>query len=220
MKLEITIPESLADIKLKDYQRFYKETDKIEDDMVISTKIVSIFCNLEESLVGQIPLKEFEEIVIQITKVLQSNNEPIRRFTLHGVLYGLVPKIDNISLAEFVDVDKYVGSTEQLHRAMAVLFRPITNKVAGGMYLIEDYEGSNKLCDIMLDCRMDIVAGMLVFFWTLGNELATHTLNSLEEAQDSRAIQLRQTLEQSGVGINQFMHSLRETLSSSMKLPS
>ncbi|MBL4706370.1 MAG: hypothetical protein JKY54_17715, partial [Flavobacteriales bacterium] len=155
-----------------------------------------------------IPLKEFEETVLTINKILESNNKLRPKFKLNGVTYGFVTKLDSITLAEFVDVDKYVGSTEQLHRAMGVLFRPITHEVTGGMYLIEDYKGSNHLCDIMLDCRMDIVAGMLVFFWTLGKELVTHTLSCSEEGQeeDSQITQLKQTLELSGGGINQFMH--------------
>jgi hypothetical protein len=50
-----------------------------------------------------------------------------------------------------------------MHKAMAVLFRPIKKK-QGTKYLIEDYEGSHKYSELMKEIPLDVVMGAMVFF--------------------------------------------------------
>lgn len=211
MKLELTIPESLADITLRDYQRFYNEIEGVEDDMIVFVKMVSIFCGIDERLVDKIPIVAFNETVKDIKKVLESSSTFIPRFKLNGIEYGFVPKLDSLQVSEYVDADKYIGHQDQLHRATAVLYRPITTKVSKGMYLIEDYKGSDELCDIMLDCRMDVIAGWQVFFWTLGEELSTHILSSLEVVETKRITQPKKTSLINGAGTNRSTLLHKET---------
>ena len=42
------------------------------------------------------------------------------------VEFGFIPKLDNISLGEFVDLDSYMSDWDNMHKAMAVLYRPVT----------------------------------------------------------------------------------------------
>ena len=114
-----------------------------------------------------------------------------------------------MSLGEYVDLDNNASKWEMMHIAMNVLYRPI--KVSKlGKYSIEDYSVSNP--EKMKDMPLDAAIASLFFFYHLGMELARDTILSLDKQQQMEIYQGQQTLEGSGVGINQFMDSLTEIL--------
>ncbi len=103
-----------------------------------------------------------------------------------------------------------------MHKAIAVLYRPITYKKKQ-QYLIEEYESSDKYD--MSETTLDIVFGAIVFFYNLRNELQKTILNYLATQKEIELPQhLRDSL-QNGVGINLSTDLLMETFSSTMKLP-
>jgi hypothetical protein len=98
-----------------------------------------------------------------------------------------------------------------MHKAMAVLYRPITHRDKN-RYLIEDYEG-DKYAEVMKKAPLDAVFGSIVFFYNLNNELLEITLNSLKKEMNQETnIVPKQILEESGIGINQFMDLLKGML--------
>ena len=58
---------------------------------------------------------------------------------------------------------------------------------------------------------MDAVLSSIFFLWNLGLELSTVMTNFLEEGETEVLTQYL-NLQENGVGINQFMDSLKETL--------
>jgi hypothetical protein len=58
---------------------------------------------------------------------------------MDGVEYGFIPNLDDMSFGEYVDLDTYLGDWQNIHRAMAVLYRPIREK-RGERYNIVPYE--------------------------------------------------------------------------------
>ena len=216
MNITINIPESLNEVTLKQYQKWLKIADGKEVDNFLQQKMIEIFC--------KIPLKSVLQIkAVDITKICQDiislfNKEPkfIDRFTLDNKEFGFIPKLDDMTFGEYVDLDTYLADWELMHKAIGVLFRPITfNKKR--KYLVEDYESSDKYD--MTGTTLDIVFGSLVFFYNLRNELQNHILSYLATQEEIEVPQhLRDSL-QNGVGINPSMASLMETFSSTMKLP-
>jgi hypothetical protein len=67
-----------------------------------------------------------------------------------------------------------------MHKAMAVLFRPIKQK-QGSKYLIEEYEGSHKYSERMKNMPLDVVLGAMVFFWNLTSALLNCIPNYLDK---------------------------------------
>jgi len=66
---------------------------------------------------------------------------------------------------------------------------------------------------------LNVVMGAVVFFYHLGIELSKASLNFLEmEVKRAKTSHLKEALEQNGVGISQFMDSLKETSQSLTKL--
>ena len=216
MKVEINVPDSLNEITLEQYQRFEKLNIKEnQGSTFLLQKMVEIFCNLDLKDVAEIKYKSVQEIVVHLNSIFDSKHNLIPTFNLRGVEYGFIPVLDDMTLGEYVDLDENLGDWKSMHKAMSVLYRPITFK-KGHKYNIEPYKGVN---DIMKDAPLDVVFAAMVFFWNLNNELVQTILNYLPKEMEKLTIQQKERLEASGVGINQSMVLLKEMLPSLMKLP-
>ena len=95
----------------------------------------------------------------------------------------------------------------KLHNAMAVLYRPLLFE-RKNFYSIKPYNGYEETAPIFKYMPLDVALGAMVFFYRLGNELLNYLRNYLTEQAQMEGQPLRMALEESGVGINQFMHSL------------
>lgn len=216
MKVEINVPDSLNEITLAQYQRFEKlNTEENQGSTFLLQKMVEIFCNLDLKDVAEIKYKSVQEIAVHLNTVFDTKHSLIPTFNLRGIEYGFIPVLDDMTLGEYVDLDENLGDWQSMHKAMSVLYRPITFK-KGHKYTIEKYKGMN---DIMKDAPLDVVFSAMVFFWNLNNELITTILNYLQKEVDNLTTQQKERLEASGVGINQSMESLKGMLPSLIKLP-
>jgi len=106
-----------------------------------------------------------------------------------------------------------------MHKAMAVLFRPVA-KESRGFYLIEDYGGSSKYSEAMKDMPVDVALSATVFFYRLGIKLQTYTLDYLakETLKEEAQRVCKPTSRLSGDGISQYIRSLKEMSEELMKL--
>ena len=211
MKLKLTIPESLDDIKLSQCQKFHRTTEGSEDNAFVARQMVGIFCNIPDEVVDKIKATDYNNIVQDISKVLEQEPKFKQTFKLDGVKYGFIPKLDDITVGEKADLDEYLKDIKNLDKAMAVLYRPIKSETRG-TYLIEDYEGKGE----SLNCSLGVALGASFFLTNLTRDLLNCTLNFIED-QVAHNDKLSQILEQSGVGINQSMHYLREISSNLTK---
>ena len=230
IQLELSIPQRLADIKLEQYQKYIKVLDGIDKEAeqaadFINLKALEIFCGLQLKESYKLPMKSFEAVLEAIANCLQEPTPLVKRFWFRGsngteVEFGMIPDLNNISFGEYIDLDRYISDWAQMHKAMAILFRPITAK-KGEFYEIEEYEGSDKYAGYMLHMPANVAIGALVFFYRLGMKLSKHTMDSsLSEMTPEQRQQVESRfLEANGVGINHFMHSLEGMLQSLTKLP-
>ena len=176
MKLTLTIPETLKEITLNQYQQWLKVAEDKEMTDFLKQKMIEIFCGITLNQVLQIKATDVDEIVNDLSKLFKQDTNLINKFTLEGVEYGFEPKIDDISFGAYVDLDTYMADWQQMHKAMSVLFRPVTF-TKKKKYLIEEYESANKYD--LKEMTLDVVFGSLVFFWKLRNELQKHILSFL-----------------------------------------
>ena len=217
MKVQITVPDSLKDIKLDQYQRFEKlNTEENKDTSFILQKMIEIFCNLNLKDVANIKFRSIQEITKHLNGVFDVKTNLTSTFKLRGKEFGFIPLLDEITLGEYIDLDTYLGDWQKMNNAMNVLYRPITSKNST-RYNIEDYKESDNT-ELLKDMPLDIVMGSLVFFWNLNNELLQITLKYLNQEAKKMNMDQRLVLEKSGVGINQSMDSLKKMLPSLMIL--
>ena len=212
MKLHLQIPDSIKDITLKQYMDFERvNIEGNQDSIFLMQKTVEIFCNVNLDLTLQIKYNDLKEITNHIYSLLEKDTDLVTVFKLEDIEYGFIPKLDDITLGEYIDLDTYLGSWKNMHKAMSILYRPIEYR-KGDRYLIEDYKGTDD-ADKMLNVSLDVPLGAMVFFWNLRSELLSLSLNYSRQAlgQNLTSEQL-QTLEVNGVGINQSLHSLTAIL--------
>ena len=202
MKIKLNIPEKLSEMTLGQYQDWLKVSEGKELDTFLQQKIIEIFCGITLKEVMQIKASDIDRLVADISNIFKEEPKFIDRFDYGGKEFAFVPKLDDISFGEYVDLDTYLQDWQLMHKAMAVLFRPITLK-RKDKYLIEDYESAEKYD---LKCMpLDVVFGSLVFFYHLRNELEKHILNFLANQTEIKVSQELRAFLKNGVGTAPFM---------------
>lgn len=214
MKVEILIPSSLKEVTLEQYQKFARiNTDDNQDTGFMMHKTVEIFCNLDLKDIAKIKFTSVQEILNDINRLFEPKQDLIRTFTMGGKEFGFIPVLDDMTLGEYVDLDENFTDWDSMHKAMAVLFRPVTLK-KDDRYQIQDYNGL-ELAEQMKKMPLDVVMGAMVFFYRLNNELLKTTLNFLEqEVGKEMTTQQQQHLGKNGDGIKASMELLKEMLPS------
>ena len=215
MKVKISIPTELGEIKLSQYQKFLGILKENEESDFLNHKMVQIFCDIDLSVVDAMKQKDVEDAVNTIGSLFKQLPPLQQKFELNGTTFGFIPNLDDMSAGEYMDLDGYITNWDEMHKAMAVLYRPIKQKL-GEKYLIEDYEGTDKYSELMKDAPLNVVLGAMVFFWHLGKELLTSTIYYLEQSPQIVSMN-KANLESGGVGILQSMDLLKEMLDDSMK---
>ena len=214
MKVNINVPDSLNEITLYQYQRFEKLIQENEASHFVNQKTIEIFCNIELKDVARIRIADIDDLLLHLDNLLQQKPKLTKTFKLGVYEFGFIPKLEDMTSGEFIDLENYLGSTETLHQAMAVLFRPIKSKIKD-LYTIEEYESSYKYSEVLKYMPLDIALGSMLFFWTLQNDcvnaLTDYIQNEVEQSE-----QAKQVLVKSGVGINQFTQQLKGIFSDSM----
>lgn len=211
MNVEIDVPSNLNDITLEQYQVFMRLVDKEDSEEFIAQKMISIFCKIKLSQVVYFNAKSINETVEHLNGMFDAEKKFIHRFELGGKEFGFIPCLEDMSFGEYIDLETNIGEWDNMHKAMAVMFRPITN-TKGDKYDIEPYEGTATYSEVMQYAPLDVVMGAMVFFYNLSNELLMATLHSLEMEGVKMATQKKNSLTKDGVGINQSMLSLEVSL--------
>ena len=207
MKVDIEIPESLNEVTLDQYQRYLKIQDNNDDEKFLAVKMIEIFCGIRGDHVLLMRATDINSIVQILTEMLNDKPKLVHNFKMKGTQYGFIPKLDDMSFGEYIDLDTFIGDWENMHRAMNVLYRPVANQY-GDKYNIQDYDVD--IAERLKDMPMSAVLGSIVFFYNLGMDLSKAMLNYLTEEEMGLAQHL--ISEENGGGINHFTHSLREIL--------
>ena len=211
MKLQITIPTTLEEITLQQYQKFLSISKDNPDGEFLQHKMVEIFCGIDLKNASKISYKDVNEITSNLSNLFNQKYELKRTFKLGDTEFGFITNLDEITLGEYTDLDKHISDWDMMHNAMAVLYRPITKKLKD-KYQIEEYNGSYTYCDAMKYAPVDVVLGAVVFFYNLGNELLKSTIHYLENNKEFQSIVNNHNLEVNGVGIHHSMLLLKEML--------
>jgi len=212
MKVEINVPENLEQITLEQYQRFMNIYDRKDiDEYFLMQKMIQIFCNVELAKVIFFKASDIKEIIASLHEILNRAPKFTKRFVFEGTEYGFIPNLDEITMGEYIDLDENLQEWENLHKAMAVLYRPVQMS-SGDRYTIEKYKGIENE-STMKRIPAEYALGASLFFWNLRNELSETILKYLSsQMNESLTEQQKEVLLENGVGFNHYMHSLTEML--------
>lgn len=178
-KIKITVPENLNEISLGQYQEFVKKTEGLKEEDQTNL-IVSIFCGIPLVAVERMIYTDTLEIAEQISGLFNSRSQFIQRFHIKNTEFGFIPSLDEMTAGEYMTVEKCFTDINTVHEAMAVLYRPVTEK-KGKKYSITEYKGNKDEKELMKYVPLNVYLGVQAFFLTLGQELSKATLKSLQK---------------------------------------
>ena len=195
--MEINIPTSLKDIKMRQFIAFEK-SDKTDDDFIIH------LCEFANPKL--LPKKEYTEIVALLKEVMQSDVEFHKIFKHDGIYFGFIPNLDKITANEFMHIEEYIKQPDTWHKALAVLYRPLTKRKrnwfkrgADDLYDVLPYQEENAFEKLMLDVSCVYYLGAMVFFYNLGNDLLKYMQDYSKVLENK--IKKKHTLTKSGDGM-------------------
>ena len=221
MKLDILLPTNLSEIPLSRYQEFIAMKEKSNDEEFIAQKMIQIFCGMKLGEVAKIKMKHLNELITHFTKVFSEKPQLIRKFKIKDIEFGFIPKFDDISFGEYVDLENYMKDWKTYHKALSVMYRPIknTNK---DKYEIIDYEPNEDMQDLMKFAPLDVAISSSFFLSSLGIELLKATQTYLKKELKKMKKDLTNSandtnLAKTGAGMEVSMDWLTETLQNLMK---
>ena len=183
MELEINVPTKMQDITLEQYQKFLKEcTDESLSEEKIAIKMLEIFCGLPINNTLKLRMSDVFKVCEQINTALNEKPPLISRWKFDKLEFGFIPQLDDMTFGEYVDVDTYIVDWENMHKAMAVLYRPVLQNFKGS-YEIEEYKG-DTYWDLMKQMPLNLVMGGMLFFWNLERDLVKVMRSSLNKKEN------------------------------------
>jgi hypothetical protein len=223
MKVEVNLIESLDDITVGQFQDYQSKLKVDEngsptiDERTQNSHALKIFCGLPYDIQPQTKAHQLNDLLNRIGDAFGKVQPFQQRFKMDGVEYGFIPKLDDITTDEYADLDQYINDISNAHKAMAVMYRPIT-RTHKDLYDIAFYNGTSQTADIMKKAPLSVYLGAQVFFWNLGIELSSYILNSSEKAKKSTNTQTSvKTSPKNGDGMELLTRQLI-TILPSMKL--
>ena len=209
MRIKISVPDTMKDITLGEYQSFLKIQENEKDQYVLGSKMIEIFCKVPYGNMIEYRMSHINKLTKKITSIFEEETpDLIKHFKINNLEYGFIPNLDEMTFGEYVDLDTYFKDWENMHLAMSVLYRPVLQKYSD-RYIIDKYKADGQID--LKQMPLNVCFSSIVFFYNLGNDLSKTMLDYLKP-QEMEALIQSQVLHQSGGGINQFMHSLKEIL--------
>ena len=208
----IIVPTELRDVKLHQmlaYNELKPEMDEVQRQL----EAVAIFCELTMSEVKAIPFDILKDCVVKITRMLESKPVFTSRFKMNGVKYGFIPNMDELSTGEFIDIETYQKTPNEIWKVLSVLYRPITKEGQNGRYEIAPYNA--ELTEEFKNMDASTAFGALLFFWSLGIDLLNTTQKYLE-AVKKKEVSMKFDLPKNGDGL-EWSTALLTEISSTLK---
>ena len=203
--IEIVVPSSQDEISLGRYQKFAKVKG---DDDFIARKMLQIFCGIDD--VFKVSVADINSVSLIISKALSEPQDTlIKKFSLDGVRMGFTPNLSKMTYGEFIDLERYISDWDNMHKAMAVLYRPVVDD-KGGLYSIQDYEGTDDAHKYKA-MPISVVFSAIVFFYRIVKKISSLYLTELETERQQKNTPQEDNLLRNGVGMLQLMNSLMET---------
>ena len=106
MEFKVNVPNNLSEITLAQYMKYENlvnvNKDDVNSESFISLKMLEIFCNVPYDQAIALKIKDVTHIVNIISDAINSKPELVERFSMGGVEFGFIPKIEDMSLDVWV----------------------------------------------------------------------------------------------------------------------
>jgi len=153
-------------IKLVDYHKLSKSEEALETIKELS--------NIPKNLIKELEIKDIAVIMSKVAELQQKQDSSLKRIIeIDGKRYGFHPRLDEITLGEWSDLETMIKMDVEKHlpEVMAILYRPIVEE-QNDIYTIKAYDGDITIrAEQMKQMSAEQVQSALRFFFALGKEL-------------------------------------------------
>ena len=164
------------------YVKIYKLKDLFSDDYY-AAKLVSLFTGAPVEDLLETDFEKVNYLASEILKLIPTERPTFQdRFDLDGISYGFFPKWEDLSFAEYVDMDTISTKKEDevldmLHILCAIMYRPITNERSKHDFDIEKYDiKSMKIRAELFKNKLDVgvILSAQFFFINFANRYSNY----------------------------------------------
>ena len=176
------LPEIMS---IENYSKIHKVKDLFTDDY-FPAKLVNIVSGAPIEDLLECDYQSISYLASEIAMLIPKDGDInfVDRFELDGIEYGFFPKWQDITFAEFVDMDtisnkKLEELLDLLHILAAIMYRPITEERSKHDFDIEKYDlktmvKRSELFKKELDVR--VILGAQFFFIKFAKKYSSYTL--------------------------------------------
>ena len=182
---EYTIPDFM---NIDSYVKVFKMKDVVSDEY-FAAKLVSTVSEAPLEKIMEYNYQEINYLASYILSTIPKDKDApfIDRFEIDGVKYGFFPKWQDLTFAEFVDMDTIANKQgdeqlNMLHILMAVMYRPIVTERSQHDFDIEKYDIKSITIRSEIfkkKLNISIVLGCLFFFINYARKYSAYTQSSL-----------------------------------------
>ena len=199
---QYNVINSWADVTLEKWVQIIKVKDGLNSEQAKET--IKALSDIPEKLIKELSIIDVAIILKNIYELQAKEDTELKRIIeIDDVEYGFHPKLDDITLGEYADLETFIknGLENHLPEIMAILFRPVQEK-KNNKYTIEAYDGDLTIrAEIMNKMSAEQVQNALVFFWTFVKEFLMILPSFLmEQAEKIAKMQHPATSQINGVG--------------------
>lgn len=171
----------------------YQELQNIQTDNEISKfiQMISVCLDCDPDEIRMMPLSEWQTMKSDFFFLTTDPSNVVQHIIqIDGVEYGLEPDMDLISTGVFIDAEQFRQDTiENLHRTLALIYRPITEKKSELEYKIEPHkaEGFERRANLFKEkVSIEIVFGATLFFLIQSMQLSIDMMDYLKDDMTTR----------------------------------
>ena len=199
---QYNVINSWSDVTLEKWVQIIKAKDNLNSEQAKET--IKALSDIPEKLINELSIIDVAIILKNIYELQAEENTELKRIIeIEDIEYGFHPKLDDITLGEYADLETFIknGLENHLPEIMAILYRPVQEK-KNNKYTIEAYDGDLTIrAEIMNKMTAEQVQNALVFFWTFVKEfLMTLPSFLMEQAEKIAKMQHPTTSQINGVG--------------------
>ena len=175
-------------LNIEQYAKIFKVKD-LFSDQYFSAKLINLMtdCPIEDLLKADYEQVNYLAALILSLVPTEKEQPFIDRFEINGIHYGFFPNWQDLTFAEFIDMDTLSTKPtnellDNLHILAAIMYRPIDHQITEHNFLIEEYDVKtmiprSELFKKKLDIR--VILGASVFFYKFANRYSLYTQASL-----------------------------------------
>jgi len=209
--MKLKIPKELKDITLEQAQKVLLiDQNPDMDEFPKMVHSVAIMTGRTPQEIGEVHLVDLENTYNRIFSMIEGGGleAPLQRHVKYlGRDYAFIEDVRDMETGAFVDIDQMTKGDEyakNLHKVMAVLYRPVDAKI-GNRYRLESYvkehprERAERQAVFLKHMTFDVVRGAAGFFLAVMQKCLNISNNSFPTHRVGT-----ETKTMLGVGITSF----------------